>query len=109
MDRLCNIAQQKSHPLLISTTKTVYDATLPGSPLRRLVADSLAWDLQLSHPVQLIEAVPELLYDALAICKGRLERRDRSRAPYYEDVCRNYHVHREGNRCSFTAGQAESM
>lgn len=87
----------------------VYNNTLPGSHLRDILVDALAWQMDAdSHP-DLINAVPEFLYAALKICTGRLPLRlGDEKGPLDMNRCRIYHVHSDGHICSVTPPASNS-
>lgn len=83
------------------TVNFVYDNTLPGSVLRGILVDALAWEMTAEEHPDLINAVPEFLFAALEICTERLPRRLKDEiGPLDEDRCDIYHVHEDGDTCS---------
>ncbi|KAL8848256.1 MAG: hypothetical protein Q9221_006729 [Calogaya cf. arnoldii] len=102
IDILCERAAQPSFRMRLASFKVVYDNTLPGTPLRRLLADFLAWKLKLRHYEDLAELVPQCFHDALEVCKTRLSTTSGKMIPFHASVaCKNYHVHLDETFCPF--------
>lgn len=103
--------------LNVATISFVYGATTSRSGLRKLVADMLAWQMSVPSFKGLIDAAPECLYDALRVCKRRINRlpKDQKGSRPYRDkgaFCESYHVHHDGSTCSLPGnpgtGEGES-
>lgn len=102
IDKLCEYAMGNGAEIHVAAISFVYGATLPGSVLRRLLADLLAWELDVTKFKALIDAAPECLYDALKVCTDLLTVNSKVAPPYRdESACKNYHVHQDGKPCSF--------
>ncbi|KAL8781646.1 MAG: hypothetical protein Q9213_005911 [Squamulea squamosa] len=98
IDKLREKAARSKSTMKVDTIAWVYNTTLPESALRRLLADLLAWEMDVGDYEELVEAAPQCLYDALKI---RPPRSSKAVAPYHETVaCKNYHTHRDGTSCS---------
>ncbi|KAL8787675.1 MAG: hypothetical protein Q9213_002106 [Squamulea squamosa] len=72
IDQLCQYAARDAPGWMPKTVRYVYDTTSPGSPLRRLMADFLAWEMNLSEFKGLVDLAPACLYNALKVCVDRL-------------------------------------
>ncbi|KAL8995561.1 MAG: hypothetical protein Q9169_004734 [Polycauliona sp. 2 TL-2023] len=100
IDKICKRATRRSdqHVFAIpdSTFEYVYDNTPPGSRLRKVLADFLAWN-RFPPSMALVDVAPECLFDAVgrrsvACIPGP--------APYCgSGACKEYHVHRNGVAC----------
>ncbi|KAL8650460.1 MAG: hypothetical protein Q9226_005132 [Calogaya cf. arnoldii] len=85
------------------TVNYVYDNTLPGSRLRTVLIHELAWNVDIETHPELVNAVPEFLFEILKICSKRLPRRlEHEKGPLDTDWCKTYHVHSDGRICSTT-------
>ena len=84
----------------VKTFGFVYENTVEGAPLRRLLADFLVWKLSLKNYGELVEVAPRCLYDALEVFGKRCSNLETA-PPYREEVaCKNYHVHQDGAACT---------
>lgn len=101
IDKLREYGMRPHLELSVETISFVYGATLPGSVLRKLVTDILAWEMDPISFRGLITAAPECLYDAFRVCTNRLPIDSKVPLPYQDDqACKNYHIHYEGSFCS---------
>ncbi|KAL8782172.1 MAG: hypothetical protein Q9213_005643 [Squamulea squamosa] len=90
----------RSIDLNSTTINCVYDATLPDSPLRRILVDLLAWQLY-SDNLDLADADPEYLLETVKALTHRLPSRlEGEVAPFDKNECETYHVHRDGGSCA---------
>lgn len=106
MDKLCqHTANGMDRVVTAKTINFVWGATLPGSGLRKILVDLVAWQCYSDHQPDLVDATPEYLCDVLEVCTRRLPRRLRDEvAPFDESTpkrCRNYHSHRSSTACSY--------
>ncbi|KAL8734578.1 MAG: hypothetical protein Q9166_001478 [cf. Caloplaca sp. 2 TL-2023] len=114
IDKLRHRVMGKHTGLHLPTIAFAYEATLPGSPLRKLLADYIVLKADSTKCKSLIDVAPECLFDAFKICKDRIPLSSRGVAPYDDQfACGNYHVHRDGNICpspppQFDADQVKS-
>ncbi|KAI4178462.1 MAG: hypothetical protein L6R41_008377 [Letrouitia leprolyta] len=80
------------------TVNYVWAHTLPGSQLRAILIDLLAWQNDVDGLPDLVKAEPEYLFEVLKICSRRLPLRlEGEVAPFEKDRCETYHSHRDGN------------
>lgn len=80
------------------TINFVWANTTPGSQLRSILVDLLAWQNHVDGLEDLAEAEPEFLVQVLKITSGRLPLRlDGEQAPFDRDICKTYHTHRDGS------------
>ncbi|KAL8701676.1 MAG: hypothetical protein Q9201_004779 [Fulgogasparrea decipioides] len=80
----------------------VWDATLPGFVLRKILVDLVAYEKYVDHEPDLVNATPEFLYNVLNVCTRRLPQILPDKvAPFdkNEKKCKNYHVHRTDDPC----------
>ena len=87
----------KDFHLPLATVGYVYENTLAGTPLRRLLADFIAFESKIHECQALVELAPQCLFDALErliVVKNRVP------IPYLGDaVCKAYHIHQDGTSC----------
>ena len=84
----------------VKTFGFVYENTVEGAPLRRLLVDFLVWKLSLKNYGELVEVAPRCLYDALKVYGKRCSYLE-IEPPYRDSVaCGNYHVHQDGTVCT---------
>ncbi|KAI4283783.1 MAG: hypothetical protein L6R38_001948 [Xanthoria sp. 2 TBL-2021] len=101
IDNLRERATRSKFEMRFTTFGYVYDNTLPGNPLRKLLADFLAWKLSLPYYKSLVDVAPQCLYDALEVYEKRLSLGSKATTPYHDTVaCKNYHIHQDGTSCS---------
>ena len=80
------------------TVNFVWASTMPGSQLRAILIDFLAWQQDLDKSPELVEAEPEFLFEVLKICSRRLPWRLVDEVgPFEKDKCQTYHTHRDGS------------
>lgn len=86
----------------LSNLKYIYEHTMPGSPLRRILTDWTAYWSRLEHdllPQNLIEWPKEALIDLILCMNGKkTENIGVFALPRGRTVC-YYHLHNEGEKC----------
>ncbi|KAL8693323.1 MAG: hypothetical protein Q9218_001842 [Villophora microphyllina] len=104
IDALCwYISAGEDKELKSESAHFVWDTTLPGSVLRKILVDLMAYDIYFGEAPDLVEAPSQVLYDVLVVCTHRLPHRlDDEIAPFdkdYNDRCKRYHTHGAGETC----------
>ncbi|KAI4174908.1 MAG: hypothetical protein LQ343_001935 [Gyalolechia ehrenbergii] len=94
----CAVTSRHEHTRLEpDTVNYVWGHTLPGSQLRVILVDLMAWQNGIDGLPDLVKAEPEFLFEVLKICSQRLPLRLKDEVgPFDKDKCQTYHTHRDG-------------
>ncbi|KAL8724425.1 MAG: hypothetical protein Q9181_006826 [Wetmoreana brouardii] len=105
MDNICeHIKMSNDQYLAAKTVNFVWDRTLPGSVLRKLLVNIVAFEISVTDDTGLADANRDFLYELVKVYTCRLPLRiDYETAPYEKtlDKCINFHIHRSSGTCPF--------